>query len=865
MNSALTFMSSASDCVTCNQGTFCPVGSASSSPCAPGTFNDQTQQQTCQNCPRGKFQDETGQTSCKTCTAGYYCSAGAAAALPCPGGTHANQTILNLTGYLSGLDECVTCPAGTACSVGSNKPTDCLPGSFSANASQETCDLCPAGQYQNRPGLTGCLECTRGFYCERGASTPVPCPGGTTSNATGVAVRSACKQVVLGEWAPLGSAAPEACPTSGFYCPGAANDPVNGGSKPIIIPVGDSTTTKDVETVKKTLQLDFDCDSFNLAQMKASLATQYAVDVSLISLDNPCVRRLRARALASKSVTITIATEGTKADGTPITAAVADLLSAVQAVNDAALGGALSTALGTTITITGSTAPVQALSAMTVKFTCPKGKWCTAGLIVDCTEGTYNPLTGQDLGTSCIKCPEFSTSPKASTSINDCVCQDGFIQTILPDGTAKCECDAGKEIMNGVRCDSCSPGTYKSSPGNVKCTDCRSSPLPLAAKDDTTTAAAGAKQATECVCKTGYYMVADEVSGQQSCKPCSATWRNGRVGTDCSVPGITLETLPVLPGFFRQSTKAQVVRKCIAIDAEAACQGSQNASTAIRQRVTLDIAAEDFDETTFKNKLAALYGVSADTIELAVTPGSLQLEVTIKTSDGGASGTIGPPAPPSLSTSDLNARVSSSALATSLGVGVASMSEARIEVEDAARCAEGYGGPYCAVCSMGYHGGGEGGTCMACADNSMDPTTQIAVQLGGAFAMLALGTLLMMKFGKKALTGMSDALANDKGFEDLAGDTMKSDIVASVAPSDEDAMAAAALQGPSLKATKKEKKKRWKFSLSSVAKPLMNLVKAVTAAGVKIKILGMFARLWIDVAGPSLSAQMRSFSIKGYF
>ena len=71
---------------------------------------------------------------------------------------------------------------------------------------------------------------------------------------------------------------------------------------------------------------------------------------------------------------------------------------------------------------------------------------------------------------------------------------------------------------------------------------------------------------------------------------------------------------------------------------------------------------------------------------------------------------------------------------------------------------------------------------MACADNSMDPTTQIAVQLGGAFAMLALGTLLMMKFGKKALTGMSDALANDKSFEDLAGDTMKSDIVASVAP-----------------------------------------------------------------------------------
>ena len=124
-----------------------------------------------------------------------------------------------------------------------------------------------------------------------------------------------------------------------------------------------------------------------------------------------------------------------------------------------------------------------------------------AGLIVDCTEGTYNELEGSDLGTACKSCPEFSTSPVSSTSVNDCVCQDGFIQTILPDGSAKCECDAGKEIMNGVRCDACQPGTYKPESGNSKCFECYLSPLPLAAKEFTTTRQLGSKLPTDCVCK----------------------------------------------------------------------------------------------------------------------------------------------------------------------------------------------------------------------------------------------------------------------------------------------------------------------------------------------------------------------------
>jgi hypothetical protein len=241
-----------------------------------------------------------------------------------------------------------------------------------------------------------------------------------------------------------------------------------------------------------------------------------------ITLDVPAgvCRRSRARALVAITFTVEIATSGTGTDGEPISVDTADLVAAVETVGDGQLGLALGSALGATVTV-ASTNVTQATVNKTIALDCPKGKWCTAGLVVDCTVGTYNDLMGQNLGTACKRCPEFSTSPVASTKIQDCVCEDGFLAIPQPDGSVSCECDVGMEIMNGARCDKCSLGTYKSSPGNIKCTDCRSSPIKLAAKENTITAARGAVNASQCVCKAGYYMFADEITGQQVCRLCS--------------------------------------------------------------------------------------------------------------------------------------------------------------------------------------------------------------------------------------------------------------------------------------------------------------------------------------------------------
>lgn len=322
--------------------------------------------------------------------------------------------------------------------------------------------------------------------------------------------------------------------------------------------------------MSKEVTLDMSID--DLAAQRDSLikalAAEYGVDPSQISLD------------ASAGSLVLIITIAASQDASATFTADA-LIAAMNNVDDALLGASIGAALGTApLNVSTSVQPRQGSIQRTIEFRCPRGKWCTAGLIVDCTEGYYNPLEGQDTGTACIKCPEYSTSPIASTNVTDCVCQDGFIQSFSADGTARCECDAGKEIMNGVRCDACQPGTYKPLPGNTKCTECRNNPDPLAAKEFMTTVAPGAAEAAKCVCSVGYYLVAS-AAGVAVCKPCSGTWFQGREGTDCSVPGITIETLPVLPGFYRQSDTAEKVRKCINIDANAACLGTTKCENGI--------------------------------------------------------------------------------------------------------------------------------------------------------------------------------------------------------------------------------------------------------------------------------------------
>ena len=185
--------------------------------------------------------------------------------------------------------------------------------------------------------------------------------------------------------------------------------------------------------------------------IKAELAAQYG-STRLITLDIPAgvCRRSRARALVAITFTVEIATSGTGTDGVPISVDTADLVAAIETVDDGALGSALGTALGATVTV-ASTNVTQATVTKTIALDCPKGKWCTAGLIVPCPVDTYNNLTGQDFATACKLCPANShTEAEASTSADDCVCDVGFYDSVVGPGVLCEVCPTGTDCRGGA-------------------------------------------------------------------------------------------------------------------------------------------------------------------------------------------------------------------------------------------------------------------------------------------------------------------------------------------------------------------------------------------------------------------------------
>ena len=205
-------MSSVEQCITCDAGYACAVGSAEQQACLPGSFGAEAGRATCKLCAAGTFTPDSGNTACHNCKRGYLCVEGSSAPQPCPGGTHADQTVLATVGYLSNpTSDCVVCPEGTSCRVGSDKPTPCLPGSIGTAPKQETCELCESGKFQREYGQTACVSCTPGFYCKEGSSEPRPCRAGYVGNATGLYSAGQCTPVALPTWPPgqgMGSAAP---------------------------------------------------------------------------------------------------------------------------------------------------------------------------------------------------------------------------------------------------------------------------------------------------------------------------------------------------------------------------------------------------------------------------------------------------------------------------------------------------------------------------------------------------------------------------------------------------------------------------------------------------------------------------------
>lgn len=143
-------------------------------PCPPGTFSTGS---TCEKCQPGTYQNESGQNSCKKCPAGTFTQfAGVTAeglCLKCPAEYNSlpgsSSCFKCPTGEIRICENCIHCPPGTRISGCECRP--CSPGFFSTEANLFQCTQCPPLQRATED-RTGCrdAECPLGEEFDFGCS-----------------------------------------------------------------------------------------------------------------------------------------------------------------------------------------------------------------------------------------------------------------------------------------------------------------------------------------------------------------------------------------------------------------------------------------------------------------------------------------------------------------------------------------------------------------------------------------------------------------------------------------------------------------------------------------------------------------------
>jgi len=257
-------------CAACPAGTSKSSGAACSwgstcsyqcTPCTAGTFSSSSGRSTCDSCPTGHYQHQSGQTGCIACGAGSFASV--------VGSTHCSACHAGHYAQSSGHSSCNACPKGTfqdlqgqsgckSCSLGSYASGDgstscstCGIGSYSdvlgalecklcaprkrgltngAISESAGCGWCPAGSYQPGHGSASCLPCDAGTVSLEGSLECTPCGAGSIANPTS----STCDLCPGGTYQSLdGQTSCIPCPTGKASAQGASEcSPCPAGTFP---------------------------------------------------------------------------------------------------------------------------------------------------------------------------------------------------------------------------------------------------------------------------------------------------------------------------------------------------------------------------------------------------------------------------------------------------------------------------------------------------------------------------------------------------------------------------------------------------------------------------------------------------------
>jgi len=133
---------------------------------------------TCANCPAGKYQWITGYTYCFDCPKGWF--------LNVTGQTICQACLKGTISSAVSQTTCFTCLAGTYSSSDyTSTCISCIPGTYSTQNATTICLNCKQGEYQNLAAQTFCINCAIGYYNAFVAAPNCdPCSAGTYSLQT---------------------------------------------------------------------------------------------------------------------------------------------------------------------------------------------------------------------------------------------------------------------------------------------------------------------------------------------------------------------------------------------------------------------------------------------------------------------------------------------------------------------------------------------------------------------------------------------------------------------------------------------------------------------------------------------------------
>jgi hypothetical protein len=431
-----------SSCVSCPGSSSSAAASTAITNCLCNAGHTGPNGGTCVACATGKYKIGAGDAACNDCLSGKY--------LETEGAT---QEIT-----------CVSCPASSSSAAASTAIANCLCNAGHTGPNGGTCVACAAGKYKIGVGDAACSNCGTGKYLESEGATQesscVSCPGSSSSAAASTGITNCLCNA--GHTGPNGGTC-VACAT-GKYKIGAGDAACN-----------DCLSGKYLETEGATQEIT--CVSCPASSSSAAASTAIANCLCNAGHTGPNGGTCVACATGKYKIGAGDAACSNCGTGKYLDIEGATQESSCVSCPASSNSAAASTGIANCLCNAGHTGP-------------------NGGTCVPCGLGKYLETEGATQESSCVSCPESSSSAAASTTIANCLCNAGHTG---PNGGTCVACAVGKYKIGAgdAACSNCLSGKYLETEGATQESSCVSCP-------GSSNSAAASTAITNCLCNAGH-------------------------------------------------------------------------------------------------------------------------------------------------------------------------------------------------------------------------------------------------------------------------------------------------------------------------------------------------------------------------